>query len=105
MGYRSIEGTVLQLSRLFLPLCTTPPCCVASSLGDRVDLPFSGQAKGVSADIDGYIWVTFQSDTNAYRIDPDTYQVETVTGLNDPYTYSDMTGGQIAGVNCNDPVE
>jgi len=73
------------------------------AVGDTIPLPYSGQAKGVSADIDGYVWVTFQGDTNAYRIDPDTYAFETVTGLNDPYTYSDMTGGQISNVNCNPP--
>ena len=29
----------------------------------------------------------------AFKVDPDTYQVQlTVTGLVNPYTYSDMTG-------------
>lgn len=73
------------------------------AVGDTVALPFQGQAKGVSVDIDGYIWAAFQGDTRAYRIDPDTYAIETVTGLNDPYTYSDMTGGQLSNVNCNPP--
>ena len=32
--------------------------------------------------------------------DPDTYETWFVDGLNGPYTYSDMTGGQIAKVLC-----
>ena len=33
----------------------------------------------------------------------DTYEVSTYTGLNSPYTYSDMAGGQINNVTCNPP--
>ena len=32
----------------------------------------------------------------AYRVDPDTEDYDTVTGLNYPYTYSDMTGFALA---------
>jgi hypothetical protein len=83
-----------------------PPHGIRRPYFRRSGLPcpgFNGQAKGVSVDIDGYIWVAFQNDTHAYRIDPNTYAIETVSGLNDPYTYSDMTGGQLANVNCNPP--
>ena len=37
----------------------------------------------------------------AYRVDPDDFSYESYDGLNFPYTYSDMTGGQINNVNCN----
>jgi streptogramin lyase len=73
------------------------------AIGDTVALPYSGQVKGVSVDIDGYIWAVFQGDTRAFKIDPNTYAYEFYDGLNQPYTYSDMTGGQISNVNCNPP--
>jgi streptogramin lyase len=72
-------------------------------VGDEVALPGSGQVKGVSVDIDGYIWAIRQGDANAYKIHPDTYAIDTFTGLDGPYTYSDMTGGAINNVTCNPP--
>jgi hypothetical protein len=47
---------------------------------------------GVSIDFNGYVWGPAISNNEAYRVDPATGQVDTVTGLNYPYTYSDMTG-------------
>jgi streptogramin lyase len=73
------------------------------AVGDTVTLPESGLARGISVDVDGYIWAVILSGTNAYRIDPDTYAIEMVGGLNGPYTYSDMTGGQLSNVTCNPP--
>lgn len=75
------------------------------ALGDTIALPDGPgwTVKGVSADIDGYIWAVRQDETVAYKIDPDTYAVEMYDGLNGPYTYSDMTGGQLANVTCNPP--
>ena len=49
---------------------------------------------------DRYIWAVQLGGTQAYKIDPDTYETWFVDGLNGPYTYSDMTGGQIAKVLC-----
>jgi len=50
-----------------------------------------GYAKGVSVDYAGNIWaVSMVSD--AWRVNPETEAVDTVTGLVSPYTYSDMTG-------------
>jgi DNA-binding beta-propeller fold protein YncE len=74
-------------------------------LGDIVTLPAGSGwvVKGVSADIDGNIWAVRQGETVAYKIDPDTYAVEIYDGLNGPYTYSDMTGGQLTNVTCNPP--
>ncbi len=47
---------------------------------------------GVSIDFNGYVWGPAINNNEAYRVDPGTGQVDVVTGLNLPYTYSDMTG-------------
>ena len=60
----------------------------------------AGNVKGVSVDVDGYIWVTRRHDPVAHRIDPDTLDIDFYNGLDDPYTYSDMTGGAINAVAC-----
>jgi hypothetical protein len=38
------------------------------------------------------VWGPAIDDDVAYRVDPTTGVVDTVTGFNLPYTYSDMTG-------------
>ncbi|MEE9384609.1 MAG: hypothetical protein V3V08_14485 [Nannocystaceae bacterium] len=64
---------------------------------DQFDLP--SHTHGVSIDFDGNVWgVSFQGDTRAYRLDPETKDMEIFDGLVDPYTYSDMTGFQLASV-------
>lgn len=50
---------------------------------------------GVSIDFQGYVWGV-SMNTSAYRVDPETGDYETVSGLNYPYTYSDMTGFALA---------
>ena len=50
---------------------------------------------GTSIDFEGYVWGVSR-DTRAYRVDPVSGAVDTVDGLNDPYTYSDMTGFGLA---------
>jgi hypothetical protein len=47
---------------------------------------------GVSIDFNGYVWGPAINNNEAYRVDPASGQVDVVTGLNLPYTYSDMTG-------------
>ncbi|HWB81045.1 MAG TPA: hypothetical protein VG755_39045 [Nannocystaceae bacterium] len=47
---------------------------------------------GVSIDFDGNVWGPAINNNEAYRVNPMTGQVDTITGLNLPYTYSDMTG-------------
>ena len=69
----------------------------------QLQFPPRGQVKGVSVDIDGFIWAVQQDDTKAYKIDPNTFAYEFYDGLNGPYTYSDMTGGQISNIGCNPP--
>ena len=65
-------------------------------INGNVPLPGSQTPVGVSIDVEGFVWVVDQGGW-AYKVDPETYQVVLqVTGLNQPYTYSDMTG---AGLN------
>lgn len=67
-----------------------------SILSPNVPLAGSQTPLGVSIDVEGFVWVVDQGGW-AYKVDPDTYQVQLqVSGLNQPYTYSDMTG---AGLN------
>jgi hypothetical protein len=70
-------------------------------IDDDIDLPGCGEPVGVSIDVEGYVWVVDKNAEQAYKVDPETYEIVTiVTGLVDPYTYSDMTGhglGLVAG--------
>ena len=67
-----------------------------------------GSVKGVSFDADGFLWaVTYHDEKDpmsqaaAYKIDVGTMTTEGVfTGLQDPYTYSDMTGNALGSVAC-----
>ncbi len=61
------------------------------------------QCKGISVDVDGYIWAVPDSQNRAYKVDPDTLEYEMITGLVGAYTYSDMTGGALKSVTCNPP--
>ena len=57
---------------------------------DTIDLP--SYVHGVSVDFDGFVWGVTLYEPYAYKADPVTGLVETFSGLNMPYTYSDMTG-------------
>lgn len=62
-------------------------------LAPAIALPGCAAPVGVSIDVEGYVWVVDQGANQAFKVDPDTYQVLlTVPGLFQPYTYSDMTG-------------
>ncbi|MCA9656167.1 MAG: hypothetical protein KC501_40055 [Myxococcales bacterium] len=66
-------------------------------LAPTIQIPGCVTPVGVSIDVEGYVWVVDQGSNSAYKVDPDTYQVQlSVFGLQAPYTYSDMTG---AGLN------
>jgi len=69
-------------------------------VGGKVLIPNNGFARGIGVDVDGYIWAVPLGSTVAHRIDPDTFEISTYNGLNSPYTYSDMAGGQINNVIC-----
>lgn len=55
-------------------------------------VPTTGQSKGVAIDFFGYVWVVSDAGTTAVRLDPDTLDIQTYAGLDQPYSYSDMTG-------------
>ncbi len=55
-------------------------------------LPIPARVRGVSFDFEGFVWGPSITSNEAYRVDPVTGQVDTITGFNYPYTYSDMTG-------------
>jgi hypothetical protein len=61
------------------------------------------QSKGISVDVDGFIWAVPDSQTRAYKVDPDALTYDQFNGLVGAYTYSDMTGGAINSVACNPP--
>ena len=73
-------------------------------VGDTVPLPAGNLIyRGIAVDVDGFIWAIPLSNTQAFKIDPDTYEVESIGGLISPYTYSDMAGGQLNAVACGTP--
>ena len=58
----------------------------------NIALPGCGSPWGVSIDNEGYVWVVDKAN-QAFKVDPDSYEIKlVVTGLVNPYTYSDMTG-------------
>jgi hypothetical protein len=69
------------------------------ALGPNIPLPEAGiQTKGVSIDFYGYVWLVDMA-ASAFRIDPDTLQYDIYNQLNQPYTYSDMTGWGLSNVS------
>jgi streptogramin lyase len=67
------------------------------ALGPFIPLPSPSQTKGVSIDFYGYVWLVDMTQS-AWRIDPETLLYEVYTGLDMPYTYSDMTGWGLSNV-------
>ena len=63
----------------------------------------AGEPKGISVDFEGRIWSVTNLGSTAYRVDPETEQVDEFAGLNQAYTYSDMTGFMLA--SNSDPIE
>lgn len=63
-------------------------------VNQNINIPGCQTVVGVSIDIEGFVWIVDQGG-RAYKMDPDTLQVQTVNGFNGPYTYSDMTGAGI----------
>lgn len=67
------------------------------ALGPFIPLPSPSQTKGVSIDFYGKVWLVDMSQS-AWRIDPETLAYDVYTGLDSPYTYSDMTGWGLSNV-------
>jgi len=59
-------------------------------LGTWIELP-TNSSRGVSVDFYGYVWFV-DMQNSAFRVDTELETWEAYTGLNSPYTYSDMTG-------------
>jgi len=67
-----------------------------------IALPGCSVPVGVSIDIDGFVWVPDRGASLTYKLDTADYSTVTVTGLVEPYTYSDMTGAGL-GLVFNPP--
>ncbi|MBL4683466.1 MAG: hypothetical protein JKY37_02660 [Nannocystaceae bacterium] len=57
-----------------------------------IPLPGCSSPVGVSIDVDGFVWVVDRDASEAYKVDPNTNDIDVIGGLINPYTYSDMTG-------------
>ncbi|MBK6921191.1 MAG: hypothetical protein IPH07_27590 [Deltaproteobacteria bacterium] len=74
------------------------------ALGPSVMFPGeTAQCKGISVDLDGYVWAVPDSQDRAYKVDTTDLSYDMFSGLQGAYTYSDMTGGAINSVACNPP--
>lgn len=79
------EGTLWVAAASFVGVDT-------ATLVETQTLTLPARVRGVSFDFEGNIWGPSINSNEAYRVDPATGVVDTVTGFNYPYTYSDMTG-------------
>jgi hypothetical protein len=68
------------------------------AIGDQFVTGLSNEVKGISIDVDGFVWVI--DSVIAHKVDPDTLSAETYDGLTSPYTYSDMTGWALHNASC-----
>ncbi|MCX4248094.1 hypothetical protein OEB96_46210 [Paraliomyxa miuraensis] len=59
---------------------------------------------GISIDPDGNVWTVSPGANSVFRYDPVTATFASVGGLNNPYTYSDMTGSGLLNATCGSPV-
>lgn len=73
-----------------------------NTLGVVQTIPLPNYVHGISIDFYGYVWGPAISNNEAYRVDPVAGTIDTVTGLNYPYTYSDMTGFALS--NAGGPI-
>jgi len=69
-----------------------------TTLLQEYSIPIPEYVHGVSIDFEGYVWGVSLFGTDAYRVDPATGLFDTFSGLNSPYTYSDMTGFALSNV-------
>jgi hypothetical protein len=69
------------------------------TLGDFVPVA-GGTVKGVSLDVDGYVWAVTGTARKFEATAPYT-EVGNYGGLSFPYTYSDMTGWGLQNAVCN----
>ena len=89
--YRAAHGDVLGIDTETLDTVVTLP---AGQAGDD-------HIWGVAVDFDGFVWAIPRNAEHAYKMDPNMPAnpiVMTVQGLQDSYTYSDMTGFSLFSV-------
>jgi streptogramin lyase len=72
----------------------------ANSLSVGAPIEVGTGAKGISIDLDGYVWSIAPQADSAIRIDPQTQALDVYDGLRHPYTYSDMTGWGLQNAAC-----
>ena len=63
----------------------------------EAELTVPDYTHGISIDAQGHVWGVAGWGSEAYKVDPNNGDVETFSGLNGAYTYSDMTGVGLAG--------
>jgi streptogramin lyase len=73
-----------------------------NTLAEVGTIALPARVRGVSFDFEGYIWGPSINSNEAYRVDPATGAVDTVTGFVYPYTYSDMTGFALSNAGTPD---
>jgi DNA-binding beta-propeller fold protein YncE len=81
--------------------CTLVQVDVASRtlIDDQIGLPGCDDPVGISIDSEGYVWVVDRGAELAFKVNPQSHDATTTTGLVGPYTYSDMTGGGLGLVH------
>ena len=97
-GARALRG--LQIDREgYAWIAANEPCGVVQVdvarrelVLDDIDLPGCQTPVGVSIDRDGRVWLPDKDANQAYRLDPMSLSTTVTAGLQNPYTYSDMTG-------------
>lgn len=114
-GARGRGVAIDRSNRAFMPVHANPdPIAGQCSLAElsaitgqvqaNVSLPGCVEPVGVAIDADGFVWVVDKGANAAFKVDPELRQVVlTVGGLDQPYTYSDMTGAGLDLVT-NPPV-
>jgi hypothetical protein len=65
-------------------------------------IPIPQYVHGISIDFNGNVWGVQFGGTQAYRVDPVNLTVDTFSGLQGAYTYSDMTGFALAAAGTPD---
>ncbi|MGB1016785.1 MAG: hypothetical protein ACPG4T_21780 [Nannocystaceae bacterium] len=70
------------------------------ALVQQVNIP-DGGTKGVAIDRDGFVWLV--NEYAAYKFDKGSMMYEAYEGLNEPYTYSDFSGGALKNTTCGPP--
>ncbi len=74
-------------------------------VGPQIPIPGAvSWLNGISIDPDGNVWTVSPSADSVFRYDPGTGTIDSYSGLNFPYTYSDMTGSGLLNSTCGSPV-